>query len=47
MKASSVLTPYLNWFYGFLCFLSLWPFFSWKWPAISVSFIAICFFLFL
>ena len=47
MKASSVLTPYLNWFYGFLCFLSLWPFFSWKWPAIPVSFIAICFFLFL
>ncbi|MEE7568473.1 hypothetical protein IV508_02595 [Citrobacter werkmanii] len=41
------LTRIVDWLYSMLVFISLWPFFSWKWTIIPVSTISICFFIFI
>lgn len=33
-----------SWLFAFFAVLSLWPFFSWKWPVIPISFIILAYF---
>lgn len=33
-----------SWLFAFFAVLSLWPFFSWKWPVIPISFIILVYF---
>jgi len=33
-----------SWLFAFFAVLSLWPFFSWKWPIIPISFIILAYF---
>ncbi|WP_246107195.1 hypothetical protein [Yersinia kristensenii] len=35
-----------SWLFAFFAILSLWPFFSWKWPAIPISFIILTYFIY-